>query len=382
MIKYSALGMHLQLNQVVMAGSHDAGITKGAGNVRTQSLNIYDQAAAGVRIFDLRVGAQGKGDHGSGQEATMKAYHAALNVKTKATRVISDLATKNKGVTQMTILPGMGDFGMGLTKMLQDARKFVERNRDEFLILKFDKCSNWTAIAQACVRYLDTAIYASRGNLNTKTLREVAGKVIVVFTPEGLVEVGTAKGYGPALGINGISRVSTDHPYDPLYEGIQYCGKGGTKVSNFFGDKIKENIATQSTYLKEGAAGNPDVMGMMYWTTTGLFESIKQRNKSMWKDKKVNALRTLWEGGLAESIQSRLSSNINPKDYSSGGLLKTFMPNFVMIDFADEDKCRTIFDLNTLASTQLTEAAKLVDQHVKLVGAASPARTGRPAVRR
>ena len=29
MIKYSALGMQLGLNQVVMAGSHDAGIAEG-----------------------------------------------------------------------------------------------------------------------------------------------------------------------------------------------------------------------------------------------------------------------------------------------------------------------------------------------------------------
>ena len=34
MLKYSNLGRHKQLNEIVMAGSHDAGITEGGANVR------------------------------------------------------------------------------------------------------------------------------------------------------------------------------------------------------------------------------------------------------------------------------------------------------------------------------------------------------------
>jgi len=45
MIKYSELGADKRLNEIVMAGSHDAGITSGAANAKTQSLEcrtIYD----------------------------------------------------------------------------------------------------------------------------------------------------------------------------------------------------------------------------------------------------------------------------------------------------------------------------------------------------
>jgi hypothetical protein len=34
-------------------------------------------------------------------------------------------------------------------------------------------------------------------------------------------------------------------------------------------------------------------------------------------------------------------------------MMKIFMPNIVMIDFSDIDKCEHIFDLNTVAAVQL-----------------------------
>ena len=45
-----------QLNQIVFPGAHDAGIYgEGKSNVITQSLNIGEQASAGVRFFDMRI---------------------------------------------------------------------------------------------------------------------------------------------------------------------------------------------------------------------------------------------------------------------------------------------------------------------------------------
>ena len=109
--------------------------------------------------------------------------------------------------------------------------------------------------------------------------------------------------------------------------------------------------------MRRGIACDPEVMGMMYWTTTGVFESIQERDKTMWSDSKVSAMRGLWSGGLAESIESRLSKHIDPTSCSAGGLLKAFMPNIIMIDFADPKKCQIIYDLNSVAATALTSAA-------------------------
>jgi hypothetical protein len=68
-IMYSKLGEDKKLNQIVMAGSHDAGITKGGANAQTQDLDIGGQALAGIRFFDLRVAAfaKGRGYHGDKQ---------------------------------------------------------------------------------------------------------------------------------------------------------------------------------------------------------------------------------------------------------------------------------------------------------------------------
>jgi hypothetical protein len=101
---------------------------------------------------------------------------------------------------------------------------------------------------------------------------------------------------------------------------------------------------------------------MMYWTTTGLTESIYKRNEKMWSEPKVAKLRQLWSEGLADSIESRLASNVDPTAAASGRVLKAFMPNFVMIDFADAGKCRTIYDMNSVAATALTSAAQIAEQ--------------------
>lgn len=78
MISYYALSKKKQLNQIVIAGTHDAGITGGGSGVQTQSLNIGEQAATGVRFFDVRVAAAVTSQtHASGRPvAELRAFHA------------------------------------------------------------------------------------------------------------------------------------------------------------------------------------------------------------------------------------------------------------------------------------------------------------------
>jgi len=353
MLKYSNLGTGKQLNQIVMAGSHDAGVTGGGGNVQTQNMDIYLQAYAGVRLFDIRIAGVSQKDQGLGKEAQLKAYHSAIKFKSEGTRQLTDLG-KQANVQTATLAGGA--WGMGLTRMLSEAKKFVEQNPDEFLILKFDKCSNWMAIAETCIRFLGNSIYAKAGNLNTKTIGELGGSVIVLFGESGLAEVRTS--YSPKMGILGFKNLASEGTgYEQRYDGLQYLGKGGTSVVKpFF--KISQNKEKQSKLMKKGGDGDPNVMGMMYWTTTGIFESIKKRNDTMWTANKQSALTKLWSNGLADSIESRLAKNIDPTNDSAGGMLKTFMPNFVMIDFADAHKCMTIYELNSVAATALTAAWK------------------------
>jgi hypothetical protein len=136
MLKYSSLGSGKQLNQIVMAGSHDAGVTEGGGNVQTQNMDIYLQAYAGVRLFDIRIAGVKQKDQGVGKEAQLKAYHSAIKFKSEGVRQLKDLGKQAQ--VQTATLVG-GEWGLGLTRMLSEAKKFVEQSPDEFLILKFDK---------------------------------------------------------------------------------------------------------------------------------------------------------------------------------------------------------------------------------------------------
>lgn len=361
MIKYFELGADKRLNQVVVAGSHDAGITGGGANVQTQDKDIKGQAAAGVRVFDLRIAAAATGStHGSAKGAQLKAFHGGVSKSTQ-TRFVQDVG---RTVQVQGDSLKYGEYGMGLTKMLKDGKAFVTTHPEEFLIFKFDKCANWDLIAEACVSVLGTAIYKGAGNLNNKTLKDLKGKVIVVFTSDGIAAVRT-QGYPVGSGILGIKNLyGGGAVYEEDYDGMQYFGKGGTSVAKPFG-KLRQNEKKQTKLMTQGADGNPDVLGMMYWTSTGLIESIRERNAEMWTGSNVTALKKMWKNGLSESIESRIAKNVDPTSHASGGTLKAFMPNIVMIDFADETKCQTIYELNAVAASALTRASIALDKEVE-----------------
>lgn len=155
MINYYQLGGNKRLCDIVVAGSHDAGITSGGANEQTQNLDIFDQARAGVRVFDLRIAAT-KASSSSSAPVHLKAFHADPKLmfnRDKTGKTLADLNGRQGNVTT-TKLPLGGTFGMGLPDMLDQACDFLKYNTTEFLILKFDKCKNWPLIAEICVSRL------------------------------------------------------------------------------------------------------------------------------------------------------------------------------------------------------------------------------------
>lgn len=354
MITYYEVGKTRLLHEVVIAGTHDAGITSGGGNVQTQTLNILQQAMVGIRFFDIRVAAAvtSKTDAGTGKPiAELRAFHADDMVTFKFKRDVV-LKGGNAPVQVKQSKLAAGAFGLGLTSMLEQARDFVTSPvaRDEFLILKFDKCTNWGHIADACIATLGTSLYSAGGNLNNKSLEELRGKVIVLFSPKGLAEMGGARG-----GILSFKNLSGEGAaYEPVYEGLQYYGKGGTNPLNPLG-KLKQNTKKQKK-LMEGAVGmqNPEIVGMMYWTTTGLFESIKKRDKGMWDPPNISKMKALWGQGFGNFVDGFISlPSTNPM--AKAQQRHRFFPNIVMIDFADHSKCKQIRDLNDLSASHLAD---------------------------
>lgn len=365
-VRYYTLGANRRLSEIVFAGAHDASITGGGQNAQTQGLDIAKQAEAGVRIFDLRILARTRGE--SGNAAQLVGYHGAPAKKTKTQTMVATNQQRNIVVANKM---KTGTFGMALTTMLRQATEFVS-STNEFLIFKFDKCTNYQLIAEYCVQYLGTAIYDNGGTIGRKTLDELKNKVVCIFPDKGIQQI---QGLGAGDGILGwknlngkegpwYNKKSVVKPYAVNFDGLQYYGKGGTDPMKFWkgsNKKMKENEAKQGKLAKRMGTNesvySPDVLGMMYWTTTGLLESISNRNDKMWNLTGINRMSELWKSGLEQSIGMQLQQDqIFVRNHGGVRRLKAHFPNIIMIDFADDDKCEPIFSLNEAKDTMLAKA--------------------------
>src|SRR5262249_36486209 len=218
----------------------------------------------------------------------------------------STTITANKSIT--------GEFGLPLKGMLTQAKKFVE-DTDEFLIFKFDKSTNYEVIAEYCVTLLGKSIYTPIGiEFSKLTLADLKGKVVCVFNEKGRQEI---QKYGEADGILGFRSLRGKDgmgTYKADYAGLQYYGKGGTnpfKVYQTNKAKREDNEGIQKKILLAMARQEDDwaanVLGMMYWTSTGSTSSIRERNEiTMWSDTGVTRMNELWRQGLKTSIETQL----------------------------------------------------------------------------
>jgi hypothetical protein len=332
-----------RLCDVVFPGTHDAGIY---GNdlgsvVKTQRLSIGEQAKAGVRYFDLRI-IKVKTGHGLEQ----KAYHAP-GFNKKDDKKLGAYQTPKTG----------GDVGSDrLSQMLDQAREFVMKNPEEFLILRFSKCGDMLDVANQCILKLGAERFASNVNLNVATVASLQGKVVTVFDRGDFdkfpAQLKSTPGILPVKAL--FNKEGTNHAeYNPNMWGLQYFGN----YSNT-GDK-KKNIKKQMKIMSQGPISSPELLGMMYWTLTSnwkeglhkLFYSIEKRDKGMWTSSQ-QALTDAWKAGVKDHIIAR--AGVLHQQWRANGfppqainrVSKSFMPNIIMIDFADPDRCATIWNLN------------------------------------
>lgn len=348
-----------RLNEVIIPGSHDAGIYgKGKNNVITQSLNILQQAAAGVRFFDLRIATQKTGI-GPWAKTEQRAYH--LDQKLVIGKKSSDQAVGHAG--------GWGD---NLTTMLTQAKDFVTAHPSEFLILKFSKSFNLDGIVDTCLTVLGDKQYNPRAkvNLNMMLVKNLKGKVITLFAESDLKKLNLDNRdhrYSGLIPFRELYDKDTGGVtgYDRWFHGMQYFGKFSST------DKIKKNTSKQKALLETGALGaDRDAMGMMYWTTTGIFGNIKKRNAKMWSGPNAKALEDTWANGLELAIRNQMGRDFqNSKhgviQHTGTNGWKVFMPNIVMMDFSDEIKCDTILRLNYVADREI---ARFVDGFGDMIG--------------
>lgn len=351
-IEYNTLGNTKRVNEIVMAGSHDAAINSGGMRAQTQKYSIYVQAYAGVRIFDIRIAGQRVGLSG----AKLSAFHGK-NSPTTTSKTVGGVQ-RNVDVTRMVL----GSWGMDLDDILSSARRFVEDFPQEFLILKFDKSSNYAMILEACQTKLGLKLYKKTGNIADHTLSHMAGFVVCAFMPEGFRELQHAnKGIA-----DGAAQIVNLYPHGAIpdtIDGLIYYGKGGTSVvqpseyalSAPVKGKFLQNIDKQSRILSDANAQNysRDVLRMMYWTQTGMVRSIKQRDKKAWTTGSKDRLKQLWADGGYDYMRDNIPAAFNMNSHATN--FRLYMPNFIMVDFANLDKGQTIYDLNLLSRQEIIQ---------------------------
>ncbi|HEY0928984.1 MAG TPA: hypothetical protein VGE27_03600 [Gemmatimonas sp.] len=379
-IRYMDLGGGKRVNEIVMVGTHDAGIMgqEMKDNVQTQTLNIGQQAIAGVRFFDIRVAATTINVDGV-KHIQMKTFHAdGMFVKNET----------KKRMVNPTGLPGqarmetvtrsklkMGDWGLSLHTVLSQALAFVQSpaGNTEFLLLKFDKCTNWTLIAEACIEILGANLYQGGGNINRKTLNELAGKVVVLFSDKGYKEHKALHGVAHPGILKFANLAKADEKtkarpaYQTSYDGLQYYGNfGDTAMKTSTEKKIKTNTKKQITNMTDARLVPPDAVRMMYWTTTGLMQSIKERDDEMWRPPNLKGFLEAWNSGMGASVSAHAPPiNPNVPNIANAQTIKIYMPNIVMVDFAHISKSTLIYELNKVAAGQLSSDQTLMAFIVK-----------------
>lgn len=381
-ITYHGAYKHKKLNEVVMLGSHDAGIDKGNANTRTQNGGILQQAQAGARFFDVRIAAF---NNPTGS-ASLRAYHDETKIAVGHAKHLKTGPDTTREEGRIKVHATMlGAKGLGLHQMLGEARQFVEsgEGRTEFLMLKFDKSTNWPLIAKACMDTLGDTIYRlPEGTcLNEQTLDDLKGSVIVLFDRDGWQECGVAPDQRRRKGILQWKNLYKSDQGSPGtfaldFPGLQYYGKGGVSRSAK-GDsgKIARNAEIQAALargqgtFKEKSGGlrvggkrffqrttkgthdgvDPRVVGLMYWTTTGISRrGIEARNNKMWS---ADNQRLLVEA--TELAVELLPSSVDPSSGSGATVAKRFMPNIIMVDFVNTHQGKLVRELNTRSAAQI-----------------------------
>ncbi len=379
-VSYMNLGGAKRLNEIVIVGTHDAGITRGDGNVQTQNLDIAGQAAAGVRFFDIRVAATTTVVNGV-KTLDMRTFHAdGMFVKNETkSRQVNPSGVGVPRMEQVTRSKlRAGDWGQTLQLLLTQAQAFVAApaTSTEFLILKFDKCTNWPLIAEACIDLLGANLYVHGGNVNRLTLNQLAGSVVVLFSDSGIRALMAQHGVVPP-GILSFANLAKKNEtgakpaYQQVFGGLQYYGNfGDTAMKTTRSKKIKENSKKQLTFMTDARLAPPDVIRMMYWTTTGLRENIQDRDAEMWQPPNLRGFMEAWTSGMGASVSAHANHpiGVGVAPVVVGHQIKVFMPNIIMIDFAELSKTTLIYNLNKVAAGEISANNSYIAQLIAALG--------------
>lgn len=318
------------LRQIVMPGSHDAGVY---GTVQTivrsqamvkpsytvcQHSDFFMQATAGSRFFDCRVFLRAK----PATERTSPADKYENRLGHFAREKVS-------GSKQ----PSMGGYGGALAAVVGQAFEFVLANRTEFVILRFShtyhpsECVDEVKQVIASKAAYSGAVYKQTGNIAVKPIGELRGKVIMVFDEKFNHHI------TPSEGIHRFKKYKDglDH-----IDGLSTCG---TFSSSMKMSKVHEGaIGGANKHLAHPGDTSLGHLHFIYWQQTGSAFGEKDVYKTTSAPKKPGKD---WSGGAHANLGAfvdELKVNLTPE---------AKMPaNVISHDFVTADTCTRIIKMN------------------------------------
>ncbi|MCF6281465.1 MAG: hypothetical protein L3J28_04505 [Candidatus Polarisedimenticolaceae bacterium] len=294
------MGRDLSLSEIVMPGSHDAGVFEdqqtNAGILGSkkaaicQSGGLKSQLEAGSRLFDLRARLVRQtnliGDGNSPFEPTtsvdkgrVRFYHGGKKLGTK---------------------------GGGVAEQLEEVKAFLQDNRTEFCILRFTKTQCPNAVTNLVNEILGDLLYTAGGNLAKHKVDRMQGRVIAVFD-------GSFNYHNQRTGFHNYAKKEA-------------CESGLGIAGSYAGSRFARLVVRNQTsklkkYVKKNLSGDR----LYAWYQTQTYSTN---------------IKSTTSGGVGsrarvKSLRDKLK---NDADYES--------INIVMMDFVDNYKCRHIYRRN------------------------------------
>jgi len=294
----------INLTQMIMPGSHDAGIYEGGSNTVgiakanwaiCQYFSIKGQCEAGSRLYDIRI---------TGTDGTLRAYHTASD---------------SRGCI------ASGCLGEKAVDILNDVAEFVTENKTEFVILRFSHTHAKTGIVELIKQKIGNVLYK---NLESKNLASInidyfRGKVICIFdTADFGNQINSGQGihaFNKKLGAK---------------EGLSICGE----YSNEHRDSAVwvQQLANQAKHVEHSRDCFPtnNHLFQLYFTQSG---SVLRRILDV--KKMTLGQITPDDRGTHFHMQEKMNElTLNLAKYST--------PNIILYDFVNATSSEQICNLN------------------------------------
>lgn len=310
-----------RLDEITVPGSHDAGVYVGSAKTVGPSKNkwaicqhggLMDQLRAGSRFFDIRVTLHG---------GSIVAHHS------------NKILGKRVGST-----------GGSLETMLGEVMAFLDARGSEFVILRISKSKPEKDVVQKVKDICGARLVKGGGNLASRQLGDLRGKVIAVFDEESF-----SNHVAAGAGIHPFFRYPKVDKY-----GLSFCGKyaNNNNIIEVYLDQIEKLQAHD-----EHAAGPH--LSVAYWTQTSPKVFSKQRNVQGMTES--GSEKKSIQDGMA-AMRDRLPSHLNGntlafqqnkdlieavrKKRLRAGIAPPTLPNIVMYDFVNPASSAAIIALN------------------------------------